>query len=118
MTDHEHQRHSGSASIEVDELVDSAVLFLQTQIVDVERHGELILLNVRGTELDHEIAHLRAIALSGERELEVVSLAHSAELIDLVVVACDEGAKFGAGHIQVVLRRFQFALYAIDITAQ
>ena len=104
LVDHELQRHSRSPRVEVDGLIDCAVLLLETQVVYVERHGELILLNIRAAELDHEIADLRAIALPGERELEIIALAHPAELIDLVVIAGDQGAEFGAGHVEIVPR--------------
>src|SRR5205807_5130382 len=102
--------------IEVDGLIDRAVLLLETQVVYVERHGELLLLNISAAELDHEIADLRAIALAGERELDIIALAHPAELIDLIVVAGDQGSEFGAGHIEIVPSRRQVALHAIDIT--
>src|SRR4029077_10275057 len=88
------------------------------QVVHVEGHAELILLNIRAAELDHEIANLRTSALASERELGIIALANPTKLIDLIVVAGDQGAEFGAGHFEIVSRRRQVALYAIDITAQ
>src|SRR5690348_2432951 len=115
LIDHQLQRRPGSAHIKEDGLIDGSVLLLQAQVIHVERHGELLLFNIGAPKLDHDIADLRTIALAVERELSIIALAHAAEFIDLIMIAGDQSAEFGAGHLEIVPRRRQIALHASEI---
>ncbi len=78
--------------VEEDRLVHGAVLLLEQAIFRSQIDAVLTSLLVYALELNGDIAHLLRLVLAGDGELDVIALAEPAELIDLIVVARDEGA--------------------------
>ena len=60
--------------------------------------------------------HVRG-GLAVHGELEVVALAHSAQLLDIAVVGGDQGAHFATGHAQVRSDRVECCLGIIEVGA-
>ncbi len=63
-------------------------------------------------------ADLRGTALALHGELEVIALAHVAQLIDFIVVPRDERAHLASSHLNAVLGGVQVALHARDVAVQ
>src|SRR5690348_16012086 len=94
LVDHEFQRRPAAPGIEENGLVDGAVFLLEGLVVGQDVDGELVLLGVGAFELDFDAPDFLRGSLAVDGELEIVASAHAAKLIDLVVVAGDQGAHF------------------------
>jgi len=88
---------SGAVNKELDRLVDGAILLIEPRIVHIERNGVQALLRVHVLELDHEVADSLTLVFLIDRELVIIALPHTAQLVDLIVILGDQRAKFSAG---------------------
>ena len=86
-------------------------------VVHKDRDAVLALLQVRGMQFHHQIAHFLARVLLVNRELVVIALAQAAKFFDFVVVARDQRAELAPGHLQIILGAVQVGLHAVDVRA-
>ena len=88
--DHQLERLARSAGVEVDWLVDGLVLLLKTHVVDIERHGVLVLLSAGAAEFDLCIAYVLFLSLGRQSEFIIIALAHAFQLFEFFMVARDQ----------------------------
>src|SRR6266436_10388728 len=89
LVDHQFQGRAVPASVEKDRLIYGAILLLEAVVVCQDVDGVTVLLGVGVLQFDADGANLCRAALALHSELEVIALAHTAELIDLIMVARD-----------------------------
>src|SRR5215472_10085772 len=115
LVDYQLKRLAAAAGVEEDRLINGTVFLLEVLVISEHVNGELVFLDVGVLQFHlHRADFLRA-GFARDGELKVIALAHAAQLIDLVVVARDQGAHFAASHLQVVLGRVKIVLYAGNI---
>src|SRR5260370_11332215 len=102
LVDHQLQSRARPAGIEEDRLVHRTILLFEAGVIRQDIDRVAVLLGVGGLHFDLNAPHLRPTALPLHTELEVIALAHAAELIDFIVVPRDERAHLAAGHLNAV----------------
>src|SRR6266852_2762008 len=118
LVNHQFQSRAVSASVEEDRLIHGAILLLEAVVVCQDVDGVTVLFGVSVLQLDADGANLCRTALALHGELEVIALAHAAELIDFIMVPRDERAHLAARHLDTVLGSVQITLYAGDVAIQ
>src|SRR5712692_7756854 len=101
LVDHQLFRYASPRGVEENRLIEGAILLLEPLVLDNESYGVLAPLLVCRAEFDGNVAHLLRLAPPGNRELKIITLAETPELVDFVVVAGDERAHLAARHLQV-----------------
>src|SRR6266852_4417803 len=115
LVDHQLQSCACPAGVEEDWFVHRAILLLEAVVICQDVDRITVLLGVGVLQFDLDCADLRGTALALHGELEVIALAHAAELIDFIMVPRDERAHLAARHLNAVLGGVQVALHADEI---
>jgi hypothetical protein len=92
-----------AGDVEENGLVKSAVLLFEALVFDSHGEIDLILLLVYALEFHSDVSDLLGLVLASDGEFDIVALAEAAELVDLIMVARDEGSHLALGHFQVFL---------------
>src|SRR5690348_11886779 len=105
-----HPRHA--LHIELHRLARSFVLLLYGPVVDEDGHRVLGFLGVRPIERELNRTNLLPILGLCECEFVIIAIAAALELLEIVMVACDEAAH----HPHVARGAFKLALGGFEIT--
>src|SRR6266700_2132254 len=79
-------------------------------------HGNAVLsaLLVDALQFYGQVADLLGLVLSGDGEFDVVAFTETAELIDFIVIARNEGAHFAASHLEIFAGSVEVGTNAAD----
>jgi len=82
----------GAGEIEEDRLVHGAIFLFKRLVFDGHGGAELVALFVNALQFDGDVADLLGFVPADDGEFNIVTLAQPAELVNFVMVACDECA--------------------------
>src|SRR5882724_1648504 len=112
---HDFLGNVGAGEIEEDRLVHGAIFLFKRLVFDGHGGAELVALFVNALQFDGDVADLLGFVPADDGEFNIVTLAQPAELVNFVMVACDECAHLAAGHFQVLAGGVEVGLDAHNL---